>query len=69
MKQCVVFLAILASLGPLRTEAVIALNTSNFNALNLGGPSEPVADNQADKPNITGDGALSYATFRRRQKA
>lgn len=68
MKQCVVFLAILAFFSSLRTEAVIALNTStsDFNALNLGGPSDPVADNQANKPDIElvgSDSAELYAFY------
>jgi len=37
-----------------RLEAVIALDasTADFNALNLGGPSDPVADNQANRVDI-----------------
>ena len=48
----VMFLALLAS--P-QSEAVLALDAStsgNFTAILLGGPSDPVADNQANRPDL-----------------
>lgn len=73
MKPIPLFLVTLvsfAAFSPLQTEAVIALQlddpTSAFNALNLGGPSDPVADNQANKPDIElvgSDAAGLYAFY------
>lgn len=68
MRYFSVALAFLAFFGSLRTEAVIALNTPTFefNALNMGGPSDPVADNQANKPDIElvgNDSAELYAFY------
>ncbi len=61
----------LLTLAPLAilpgVEAVVSLNTttSQFTPLNLNGPSDPIADNQANRPDIelVGDDALGFYAF------